>query len=79
MYVERKLRRKGIGRQLIDRAVGAARQMRGLKQVRLAVVEANRPALRLYERAGFKIYGREEAALYVAGKFYSELFLVHRL
>jgi ribosomal protein S18 acetylase RimI-like enzyme len=79
MYVERKMRRNGLGRQLLSRALEAARRMPGLRQVRLAVVEGNRPALRLYESAGFKIYGREEAALRVAGKLYAELFLAHRL
>lgn len=79
MYVEPKMRTNGIGRQLLDRAVETARRMSGLKQVRLAVVEGNRSALRLYESAGFKIYGREEAALFVAGKFQSELHLVYRL
>ena len=79
MYVDRKMRRSGIGRRLLERAVEAARRLPGLKQVRLAVVETNLPALRLYESAGFKIFGREEAALRVAGKFYSELFLVYRL
>ncbi len=79
MYVERKMRRNGLGRQLLSRAIEAARRMPGLRQVRLAVVEGNRPALHLYESAGFKIYGREEAALRVGGKFYAEFFLVHHL
>jgi len=79
MYVERKMRRSGIGRQLIERVIEAARQLHGLKQVRLAVVETNRPALRLYKSVGFKLYGREAAALRIADKFYAELFLVCRL
>ena len=79
MYVDPKMRRKGIGRQLVVHALEAAQRLRGLKQVRLAVVEANRPARHLYESLGFKVYGREEAALFVAGKFHAELFLVHRL
>lgn len=79
MYVDRKVRRKGIGRQLLNRVLETARQLPGLRQARLAVVEVNQPALRLYESAGFEIYGREEAALCVSGKFYSELFLAHRL
>jgi ribosomal protein S18 acetylase RimI-like enzyme len=79
MYVERKMRRNGLGRRLLHRAIETARRMRGLRQVRLAVVEGNRPALHLYERAGFKVYGREEAALRVAGKYYAELFLALRL
>ncbi len=79
MYVDRKVRGKGVGRQLLQRALEAARRLSGLRQVKLAVVETNRPAQRLYESAGFKVYGREEAALCVAGKFYAELFLVRRL
>ena len=72
MYVDRKMRSKGIGRLLMARVIEAARQMSGLKQIRLAVVEANRPALCLYESFGFKIYGREADAPFVAGKFYSQ-------
>lgn len=79
MYVEPKMRQNGIGRRLIGRVVDAAHRMHGLKQVRLAVVASNRPALRLYKSAGFEIYGREEDALFVAGKFHAELFLVRRL
>ena len=79
MYVEPKLRRKGVGRQLIARALDTARRLRGLKQVRLCVVEANLPARRLYESVGFTVYGREEDALLVAGKFHAELLLVCRV
>jgi len=79
MYVDRKARRNGIGRQLLNRVIETARGLKGLRQVRLAVVESNKPAFRLYESAGFEIYGREEAALCVSGKFYSELFLAYRL
>ncbi len=78
MYVDRRWRRKGIGRALLKHAIEIARRLRGLKQVKLAVVEGNHPALHLYETAGFKVYGREVAALYVGGGYYSELFLVLR-
>jgi RimJ/RimL family protein N-acetyltransferase len=79
MYVAMKMRRKGIGRELLKQAVGTAKGIRGLRQVRLAVVETNRPALRLYQDCGFEIYGREEAALFVNGTYYAMLFLVRRL
>jgi ribosomal protein S18 acetylase RimI-like enzyme len=79
MYVERRARGKGVGRALLNRALATARRLRGVRQVRLAVVESNEPALRLYESAGFKIYGREESALFVGGRYYAELFLVRRL
>lgn len=79
MYVDAKMRKRGIGRQLLSVVIDAARQLHGLKQIRLAVVEGNEPALCLYRSAGFKPYGREEAALFIAGKYYAELFLAQCL
>lgn len=79
MYVDRKARRKGIGRQLIHQVLETCRELPGLRQVRLAVVEVNPAALRLYESAGFETYGREEAALCVGRRFYAELFLAYQL
>jgi ribosomal protein S18 acetylase RimI-like enzyme len=76
MYVDPKVRQQGIGAQLIARVMATARRMRGLKQIRLGVVESNRPARRLYENAGFEVYGRERDALLVAGRFHAELLLV---
>jgi ribosomal protein S18 acetylase RimI-like enzyme len=79
MYVHARMRRKGIGRALMRTVLEIARQLRGLRQVRLSVVESNRPAVRLYESFGFKVYGREEAALLVGGRFFAELLLVRRV
>jgi RimJ/RimL family protein N-acetyltransferase len=79
MYVAAKLRRKGVGHQLVDTVLQAARRLRGLKQVRLAVVEGNDPALHLYEAFGFKVYGREVNALLFKGKYYAELLLALHL
>jgi RimJ/RimL family protein N-acetyltransferase len=79
MYVEPKMRRKGIARELLARAIETAQRVRGLKQLRLSVVETSRPALRLYKSEDFKVYGREEDALFVSGALYTELFLVRKL
>jgi ribosomal protein S18 acetylase RimI-like enzyme len=79
MYVDRRMRRQGIGRLLLDRVIQTARGRPKLRQVRLAVVEGNDAALQLYLSSGFKVYGREEDALTVRGKFYAELFLALRL
>jgi len=79
MYVDPTARRRGVGRALVDRAWRTASRLRGVRQVRLAVVASNRPALRLYETAGFSVYGREEAALFVGRRYYAELFLVRKL
>ena len=79
LYVDRRMRGKGIGRLLLDRVIQTAHGLPKLKQVRLAVVEGNDPALQLYAAAGFKVYGREADALFVRGKFYAEYFLALRL
>jgi len=79
MYVDARMRRKGIGRALMTIVLQVARELRGLRQVRLSVVESNRAALRLYESLRFKVYGREEAALLVSGRFFTELLLVRRV
>lgn len=79
MYVDPEMRRKGIARELLRRAIETAQRVRGLKQLRLSVIETSRAALRLYKSEGFKIYGREEDALLVLGEFYAELFLVREL
>ena len=45
-------RRRGIGRQLLDRAVGWARDA-GVRKLELHVFPWNGPAIRLYENFGF--------------------------
>lgn len=56
------VRGRGLGRVLIDRALGVA-QSRGDRAVMLAVDEENAPALRLYRAAGFKRTARRCAFL----------------
>jgi ribosomal protein S18 acetylase RimI-like enzyme len=79
MYVERKMRRKGIGRRLFGKAIEMSRSLRGVRQITLSVIEGNLPALRLYKSLGFRVYGTEEASLFVAGRFYAEHFLALKL
>jgi len=45
-------RRRGIGRALLERGIGALRE-RGVRQVWLEVGASNEAAIRLYEEAGF--------------------------
>lgn len=50
-------RNRGVGTELLGRALGRAREL-GLGQVSLLVFEANQGAVRLYERHGFREVGR---------------------
>lgn len=52
LFVDREHRRRGIGRLLIRRCLGALRQA-GAASVGLRVVSDNEPALRLYRSMGF--------------------------
>lgn len=52
-----KWRGKGVGTQLIEHTIRLAKKKFHLKILHLEVYE-NNPAIRLYERMGFKEYGR---------------------
>ena len=56
IYVFEGFQGRGIGRQLIEHAVGLARE-RGLQYVWLGVWEKNPAAIAFYERVGFSHFG----------------------
>lgn len=63
MYVAPGHRRHGAGRALLAAALDHARQRPGISAVVLTVTEGNASATRLYEAAGFTIFGREARAI----------------
>jgi ribosomal protein S18 acetylase RimI-like enzyme len=67
MGVHRAYRRRGLGLQLVDAAVGWARSEDGLKWVDLEVLSDNHPAVALYLRAGFTMTARIEDMLEIDG------------
>jgi len=48
---------------------------RGVEAVKLAVIAANKPAIRCYERCGFTTYGTEPNALLYEGQYYDEYLM----
>jgi GNAT superfamily N-acetyltransferase len=78
MYVTPRARSKGAGRALLDAAIQQARNW-GLVQLQLGVTETASTAKRLYERAGFRSWGREPRALHWKGRFVDEDHLVLEL
>jgi ribosomal protein S18 acetylase RimI-like enzyme len=62
MYVALEERDGGIGRRLLDVAIDRARRW-GLSHLQLAVTTDNAPAIGLYQRAGFRIWGVEPEGL----------------
>lgn len=79
MYVTPSSRRKGVARKLLEAAIRRAMQLKGVQIIQLAVVTSNIAAMKLYKKAGFAEYGREEDALLISKKFYAESLMAKRL
>lgn len=75
MYVTPRARGRRAGRALLDAAVAQARRW-GLEQVQLGVTEAAVTAKRMYEAAGFRVWGKQPRALAWQGRFVDEHHLV---
>ena len=76
MYVAPQARNKGAGRALLEAAIDHARGWPGVDQLHLGVTDVAVAAKRLYEAAGFRIWGREPRALQWQGRFVDEFHLV---
>ena len=77
VYVKPSLRGSGAALALMDAAVEHARTE--VIQVHLMVGAHNAPAIRLYEKAGFKTYGTDPRCLYVNGRYIDEHMMVRLL
>jgi ribosomal protein S18 acetylase RimI-like enzyme len=68
MYVLPSHRRQGIASRLLDAVLGHAAALPGVSWVELSVSSATPEAQRLYERAGFRLWGTEPDALRHEGR-----------
>lgn len=59
LMVRREVRRRGIGGRLLQYMLKKVFEQHGLPQARISVFRDNRPALKLYEEAGFAQYAEE--------------------
>lgn len=66
---------RGLGRALVQAVLDLARSTDGVQQVGLTVSEGNNPAIALYERCGFTVWGTESCAVIVVGAPISKLQL----
>ncbi len=69
----------GLGKVLLHEALLRATRMPELRQVRLAVLENNEPAQRLYASAGFRSYSHEPEAVRIGDHYVAELQMVRFL
>ena len=76
MYVVPEARRRGVGAQLLQRAMEHAAGVFGVSQVNLGVNTGNAAAVALYRRLGFVEYGLERGFLRVDGVLHDEYQMV---
>ena len=79
MYVAPRVRRRGVGRTLIDHALLRAGSTKGVVQVNLGVNASNVDAIRLYEAAGFNAFGIERGFMLLDGQLHDELHMVRNI
>ena len=79
MYVAPSHRRRGIAAALLDAAIGHARTVTGISWIHLSVSSAAPAAQRLYESAGFEVWGTETDALRHGGESVVEHHMTLRL
>jgi RimJ/RimL family protein N-acetyltransferase len=72
MYVAPDYRGHGVAAELLNAAIRSARLLPGVSWALLSVSSAAPAALRLYERAGFRIWGTEPDALRHNGESVTE-------
>jgi len=75
VYVTPGYRGQGIGHMLLDRALAEIRKKRRIIKAALSVNAQMRPAVGLYNKAGFVEVGRARNELKVAGRYYDMLLM----
>ena len=74
VFVASHVRSQGIAQAMLTRLLAYADQH--YEQVTLSVTAANTPALKLYQHAGFEIYGKEPRSLKDKSGYSDELLMV---
>ena len=78
VYVDRSVRRSGVGRALLD-AFAAEAPRHGIWTIQTSIIDANEASLRLHEAAGYRVVGRRERIARLDGTWRDTLLLELRL
>ena len=76
MFVAPEYAARGVGRQLLASCVARAQNTPGLEQIELTVTATNTRARRLYEAAGFRVFGMDERALKIGDHYHPKAHMV---
>jgi ribosomal protein S18 acetylase RimI-like enzyme len=79
MFVTEAYQRRGLGRQLVEAALSAARHQPGVKLIQLTVTAGNDAAFALYQRCGFIQYGLEPLAVRVGIEYFDKIHMWREL
>jgi RimJ/RimL family protein N-acetyltransferase len=79
MYVTASHRGSGVGEKLLRACVERAGLWPGIEKVCLSVTDVATEAKRLYERVGFRVWGREARAFSWQGQYADETLMVFEL
>jgi putative acetyltransferase len=74
IIVKGDMRGRGIGGVLLDNLIKHAKEKFKIEILHLEVYEGN-PAIHLYERKGFKLFGRQSHFIKEEGKYTAKLFM----
>ena len=75
MYVVQAHCHRGLGYQLVQAALDEARRYSFLRLVQLTVTAGNAPAVKLYQRCGFVLYGLEPMAIRVGDEYLDKIHM----
>ncbi len=78
VYVQPAWHGRGVAQALVAAGVARARE-HGFLYMKLAVITSNAPAIRVYERAGFRSYGIEPCVIRMNDVCYDEILMALRL
>lgn len=79
MYVPKEMRRRGIGKALLEAAIAYAKTLPQLERINLSVVLTSREARHLFISLGFETYGIERQALKLHDRYFDQELMTLRL
>jgi len=75
VYVDPNFRGRGVGRNMLEKALDLIGENKGIVKVRLTVNPQRTAAITLYKSLGFAIVGELKNELKVGGEFYDEVIM----